>query len=52
MFQELYLMTNMVLYYYGIFIRRILDTYANMLLGIFILCFLYSGISLLNKSCL
>lgn len=51
MFQELYLMTNMV-FYHSISIPRILDTYANMLLGIFILCFLYSGFSQLNKSCL
>lgn len=50
-FQELLHMLNTV-FYHSISIPRILDAYANMLLGIFILCFLYSRISQLNNSCL
>lgn len=51
MFQKTLRMSNTV-FYHHISILRILDTYANMLPSIFILCFLYSGVSQLNNSCL
>lgn len=51
MFQEMLRMPKTV-FYHRISPLRILDTYANMLLGIFILCFLYGGVSQLNNSCL